>query len=88
MDEGENLLYSTGFKKPLRNVTLMDVSPIIKALLDYHLMVKVKASADQFIEGLEIVGFLIDLRNDPLLWQEYFTYRPDMLTAGMIDMQL
>ena len=66
----------------------MDVSPIIKALLDYHLMVKVKASIDQFIEGLEIVGFLKDLRNDPLLWQEYFTYRPDMLTAGMIDMQL
>ena len=71
-DENQNLLFATGYRKPLLQLTLDDV-------------VKVKASMDQYVEGLKTAHFLDDLRKDPVLWKPYFTYNNTVLTAGMAD---
>lgn len=51
IDEGESLLYATGFRKAMCSLTLLDRPAIVAALLDFHLLVKVKAEMDQFKEG-------------------------------------
>lgn len=84
-DENQNLLFATGYRKPLLQLTLDDVPSIVEILLDFYLLVKVKASMDQYVEGLKTAHFLDDLRKDPVLWKPYFTYNNTVLTAGMAD---
>ena len=47
MDEVQCSLYETGCRKAVSSLKLSD-RPAVDALLDYHLMVKVKAEMDQF----------------------------------------
>ena len=49
------LLMETGYRKPVIHLTLDDKRA---ALLDYHCMLKVKASMDQYAEGLEQLNVL------------------------------
>ena len=58
INEGKALLSETGFRKPLSQLTISDRQPIIDMLLDYYIMVKVKAEMDQFKDSLQIFGFL------------------------------
>lgn len=37
-------------------------------LLDYHLILKVKAAMDQFIEGLEHLGVFTEVRKNPVMF--------------------
>ena len=46
-------------------MTLSDRPAVLSALLDYHLMIKVKAEMDRFKDW----AFL---QSDPSLWDEYF----------------
>lgn len=48
IDEGIDLLSATGFRKPFCSLQLSDRPSILSALIDYHLMVKVKTEMDQF----------------------------------------
>jgi hypothetical protein len=81
IDECQTLLLSTGFCKAISLLTVKDVPGIIEALLDYHLLVKVKASLDQFIEGLCTLNFFDELKANPLIWKPYFIYEFEELTA-------
>ena len=64
-EEYEALLLETGFNKPLCKLKLSDVEVIRTSLLDYHCIVKVKASMDQFKEGLDQVGLCKFLKSHP-----------------------
>ena len=63
MDEVLDLLMIKGFHKAISKLSIADRSDLIAALLDYHLMAKVKAEMDQFLEGLSTFQFL-DTCND------------------------
>ena len=71
-DDSKNLLVECGFLNPVNSFDLKPV--IISTLLDYHLMLKVKAAMDQFIEGLENPGTLKEIRKSPSLFQHYFLH--------------
>ncbi|KAL5475336.1 hypothetical protein EMCRGX_G025133 [Ephydatia muelleri] len=55
------LLMECGYFAPLNS---LDLKPLIlSTILDFHLMLKVKASMDQFLEGLQTLGLLSEVKN-------------------------
>eukprot|EP00731_Ephydatia_muelleri_P032653 Em0024g197a len=55
------LLMECGYFAPLNS---LDLKPLIlSTILDFHLMLKVKASMDQFLEGLQTLGVLSEVKN-------------------------
>ena len=84
IDDALPLLYDTGFNKSISDLRLTDKTSMITSLIDYHLMVKVKAQMDQLKEGLCALGFLDLLMKTPEQWQCYFLARQDdyKVTAG------
>ena len=82
MDEGVDLLMATGFRKAISLLTLEDRPNVVSALLDYHLMGKVKAEMDQLIEGLNTSGFLDALKRNPVLFEPFFRHTENKLTPG------
>ena len=83
IDEGASLLNETGYRKAVCSLKLSDRPAVLGALLDYHLMIKVKAEMDQFKEGLQTLGYLEVLQSNPSMWEEYFLDADVPLTAGM-----
>jgi len=81
--DGLQLLYDTGFPKSINDVRVSDKRRLLSALIDYHLMVKVKAEMDQYREGLQTLGFLEVLNSNPEEWQPYFVAEEKKLTAGI-----
>ena len=80
MDEALDLLMMTGFRKPVSHLTISDCFDLSAALLDYHLMAKVKAEMDQFCEGLKTLDFLNAMRATPTIWEPYFSQIETNLT--------
>ena len=86
IDDAVPLLYDTGYTKSINDLRLIDKSAIIMALIDYHLMVKVKAEMDQFKDGLVTLGFLRFLVSMPKEWESYFLTPHRKVNAGdMVD---
>lgn len=73
---------ATGYRKPVCNISLNDCSGIISALLNYHLLAKVKAELDQFKEGLNTFGFIDIVASNPNIWKPYFVFNLIQLTPG------
>ena len=46
-----------------------DTKDLVSAMIDYHLMLKVKSMMDQFMEGLNEMGVLQKIQEQPLLWE-------------------
>ena len=84
IDECLELLLATGFCKPVCNLALDDRPNIIAALLHYHLIARVKAELDQFIEGLSTHDFLNIVRKDPNMWKPFFVHSNSKLTTDVI----
>ena len=82
--EGIELLSATGFRKPLCTLQLSDRPSILSALIDYHLMIKVKTEMDQFKEGLKVLGFMDLVSQNPDVWKPFFVYCNNPLTAGKV----
>ena len=57
---------------------------LIRSLTLYHLIIKVKSSMDQFVDGLEDVGLLQLIRKNPEVWKAIFVRKGVSLTAGKI----
>ena len=51
-------------------------------LLNYHCMVKVKAAMDQFLDGLQYLGLLDSIREDPATWRIFFVAADVAVDAG------
>ena len=83
MDEALDLLTATGYRKAAAQLTLDERHNVVDALLDYHLMGKVKAEMDQFIDGLGCIGLLEALRENPASFAAFFLYTDVKLTPGM-----
>ena len=65
MDEALEMLYATGYHKPVNSLAVEDKADLQSVLLDYHCFLKVKSEMDQFVEGLGTTGVLNFLRNSP-----------------------
>lgn len=84
IDEAAALLNETGYRKAVCSLRLSDRPAVVGALLDYHMMIKVKAEMDQFKEGLQTLGYLDVLQSDPSIWEPYFIHANQPLTTGMV----
>ena len=74
------LLMECGYFAPLNS---LDLKPLIlSTILDFHLMLKVKASMDQFLEGLQTLGVLSEVKSQPLLFEPLFLYAKLNIDAG------
>ena len=82
IDEGASLLNETGCRKAVCSLKLSDRPALLGALLDYLLMIKVKAEMDQFKEGLQTLGYLEVLQSNPSMWEEYFLDADVPLSTG------
>ena len=82
MDEALDLLITTGFRKPVSLLSISDRFTLSSALLDFHLMARVKAEMDQFCEGLQTLGLLNAVRATPTTWEPYFTQIDTSHTPG------
>lgn len=83
VDEAFDALVATGYRKAVCSLGLPDCPNIIRALLDFHLMAKVKTEMDQFREGLNTFQFLDLVKANPEMWKPYFMYSGTSLTPGM-----
>ena len=72
IDEIGDLLFQTGYRKPISLLTIQERYEIASALIDFHLMAKVKCIMDQFIEGLKAGGVLDGIVQQPNLWEPLF----------------
>ncbi|KAL5491583.1 hypothetical protein EMCRGX_G016897 [Ephydatia muelleri] len=76
------LLMECGYFAPLNS---LDLKPLIlSTILDFHLMLKVKASMDQFLEGLQTLGVLSEVKSQPLLFEPYFLYAKLNIDADIL----
>ena len=87
-DDVADKIFATGFKKPATLLTIADRGDLLRVLLDYNLMAKVKSEMDQFIKGLGTFNFISKLQQNPKLWKPYFVYMDKKLTAGEIHMRI
>lgn len=78
-----DLLLVSGFRRPVSSLTLKDCQSLKQALLNYHLIAKVKAELDQFKEGLHLFEFYDLLLSDPEMWKPFFLYSSNDLTPGI-----
>ena len=60
INEGQIVLDETSYCEVVCSLKLVDKPPILTSLLDYHLMIKVKAQMDQFKKGLPALGLYVN----------------------------
>lgn len=83
VDEAFELLYATGFRKAVCDLTLEDTAIIKSSLIDYHCILKVKAEMDQFLEGLESLGIIDAIKSQPEVMKPLFVAEiSKTITAG------
>jgi hypothetical protein len=78
--EHETVMLETGCRKVLSQVALSDKASL-QATLKTHMLLKVKAELDQFVEGLTVCGVLDVVRAHPMLMASYFVHVPLDLSA-------
>ena len=84
IDEVQSLVYEAGFRKPLAQLSMKDKSVVSSILLNYHCMTKVKAAMDQYLEGLESLGLLSRIQQDPSKWKNFFVDTGVLVDSGII----
>lgn len=84
IDEFQSLVYEAGFRKPLAQLSMEDKSVVSSILLNYHCMTKVKAAMDQYLEGLESLGLLSRIQQDPSKWKNFFVDTGVLVDSGII----
>ena len=82
IDEVASLLLETGFRKPVIQLTMVDIPDLRSALLDYHCMLKMKAAMHQYAEGLQQLKVLDLIKKIPLLTKQFFITAEKKITAG------
>lgn len=86
-NEACDLVSETGSRRSLATIDMTDREELIDSLTQYHLLVKVKCSVDQFIRGLENVGILSLIRSNPEVWKPLFVYTGAHLTILLFQLQ-
>ena len=57
---------------------------MVSALVDFHVMAKVKCIMDQFMEGLKALGLLFKIQANPNVWEPMFIKSDTKLTTGKL----
>ena len=78
-----DIISQTGYRKPISTHTVADKESVASAIINYHLMIKVKSCMDQFMEGLQALGLLQKIQSSPSLWEPLFINSSTPLTPGM-----
>ena len=66
-------------------VTTTEKDEVASAMVDFHLMAKVKCIMDQFMEGLNVFGLLDKIKQQPSVWEPLFVYSSALrLTEGSV----
>lgn len=55
-------------------LTVADKEELSSAIVDFHLMAKVKCIMDQFMEGLKALGLLAKIKEQPTVWEPMFVH--------------
>ena len=87
IDEAADLLSQTGYRIAITRLTMGDKMGVKSALIDYHYMVKVKAATDQYKDGLNELGVLSMVQENPSVWKVLFTSNGSPLTPGIVIVQ-
>lgn len=82
IEELQDLLWQTGWKKPISTTTVTDKSDIITTMIRYHLLVKVKGPMDQFVDGMLALDLAQRVKQNPSLWEPLFTAKHEYITIG------
>ena len=82
VDEAAGVLLETGFRKAICNLGLSDKASLRSTIVDYHCMLKVKASMDQFAEGLQELHVLDVMKKHPDVMRQFFVDECRPFTAG------
>ncbi len=82
IEEVSDLLFQSGFRKSMGALTVADKEEVVGAIVDYHMMVKVKSSMDQYMEGLKVYGLLNNIQTNPEIWMPLFTASKKQLDPG------
>lgn len=78
-------MLQTGYNKPISQLTTAHKDEVVSALIDFHLMAKMKGFMDQFIDGLKVLGMLEKIKQQPSIWEPLFVQSSTpQLTQGVI----
>ena len=80
VDEAQALLLETGFSRPVTKLKLSHKAEIKSTLIEYHCLVKPKASMDQFLDGLGDVSMMLRRFQD--LSKQLFVAHQEQLPSG------
>ncbi len=83
IEEVSDLLFQSGFRKSMGALTVADKEEVVGAIVDNHMMVKVKSSMDQYtMEGLKVYGLLNNIQTNPEIWMPLFTASKKQMDPG------
>ncbi len=80
----DGLVYETGFRQSLLNITLLHKEVLKTTLREYNAIIKTKAEIDQFSQGLEQLGVLKCIQKHKNLIAPLFVHQPNVLNKGEI----
>lgn len=83
-----DMLTACGFTKPIATLVEDDICQLIKCVTLHSTIFQIKAELDQFMQGLNDAGVLEMLQNHAHLFQPFFVYSPQLLTAGLIIIRM
>ena len=75
-------LLQSGYHCPISSICIDMKDDMLCALIDYHCLIKNKAMADQFGDGLQLFGTLNMVRRCPKLMKQCFVIEKCKLSAG------
>ncbi|KAL5469173.1 hypothetical protein EMCRGX_G030387 [Ephydatia muelleri] len=77
-------LAECGYTQPISTLQWKMKDDIVSTLIDYHLILKVKACMDQFCEGLETLGVGSIVRKNPSVLRQFFVFNEVPIDADML----
>ncbi|XP_019859560.1 PREDICTED: uncharacterized protein LOC109587781 [Amphimedon queenslandica] len=72
-----DILFSTGFSKPICNVTIADKEEITRVVALHHTLLQCLAELDQLKKGLRSLGVLSIIEENKNIMKPFFMYYPD-----------
>ena len=80
-DETADLVFTSGYLKPLLSCTIADKEAILSAVVMNQTIYRCKAEIDQFAEGLDSVGVFQCVKEHPTLFKDSFCFSKPSLTG-------
>lgn len=84
--DGSDILATSRYSKSLATLTMEEKATLVQTVTLHFVLLKSKAEADQFLEGLKAIGVADALKKHPGLLEPFFTKSGiPTLTAGVLQ---